>query len=311
MSEHDHKKELARLQEQVRTLEAERDLLAFILDAIPDYVAYVDSDLVYRFCNAVYSSESGMPLETFIGQHVTEFVGKEGLNRIRPHVDRVLRGEAVTYDDRIDYRFKSQQDVEVFYTPHLSPDDFVKGFSVYVRNITTQRRAEETLRRQAQYDPLTNIPNRILFNKRLEQAISRADRIDSRLAILFIDLDGFKQVNDEMGHEVGDQVLREVAGTFVEHLRGNDTLARIGGDEFVLLVEDLESEHQAKRLADKLIESVSRLDIPVLRRVRIGSSIGIALYPDHADNATELLIRADEGMYEAKRQGKNRYFFVG
>jgi diguanylate cyclase (GGDEF)-like protein len=225
-------------------------------------------------------------------------------------VDRVLQGQLVTYDDRIDYRYKTKQDVEVRYTPHKAPDDSLKGFSVYVRNITAQRRAEETLLRQAQYDPLTNLPNRIFFNKRLEQALKRAKRMNGRFAILFIDLDGFKQVNDEMGHEVGDQVLRDVAGTFVEHLRGNDTLARIGGDEFVLLVEDLQAENQVESLANKLIDAVTLLDTPALNRVKIGSSIGIALYPDHAENANELLIRADEGMYEAKRQGKNRYYRI-
>ena len=303
--------EIARLNNQLTALEAERDRLAFILDSIPDYVSYVDTDLTYRFCNKVYSTESGQPIDTFIGKHVVAYVGKQGLAKIQPHVDRVLRGVNVSYDDHIDYRYQTQQDVEVRYTPHKYPDNSVQGFSVYVRNITAQRRAEEMLLRQAQHDPLTDLPNRTLFNKRLAQAMSRAKRINGRLAIMFIDLDGFKQVNDEMGHEVGDQVLQDVADTLVEHLRVNDTLARIGGDEFVLLVEDLQGERQVECLANKLIDSVAMLETPALNQMKIGSSIGIALYPDHAENASELLNRADEGMYEAKRQGKNRYFLIG
>ena len=97
--------------------------------------------------------------------------------KIQPHVERVLKGELVTYEDRIDYRYLAQQDVQVQYTPHQSKEGAVKGFSVYVRNITAQRRAEGMLRQQAQHDPMTALPNRILFNERLDQAIGRANRI--------------------------------------------------------------------------------------------------------------------------------------
>lgn len=300
-----------RLRERLAALEAERDRLDFILDSIPEYVAYVDANLVYRFCNRIYETETGRPRADFIGKHVVEFMSEQGLAQIRPHLDQVLRGEAVTYQSRVDYRFLAQQDVEVRYTPRRARTGEVIGFSVYVRNITKQRRAEETLRRQAQHDPLTDLPNRMLFDKHLAQAIGRAKRSSGRLALLFIDLDGFKQVNDRRGHEVGDQVLREVAETLRRILRRDDTLARFGGDEFVLLAENIEDAAQAEKLADKVIDRVGRLESPALGDLRIGASVGIAFYPDHAGDAREILARADAAMYIAKRRGKRGYHLHG
>ena len=304
-------KEVEQLRKQLVDLQAENELMAFILDSIPDYVSYVDADLTYQLCNRKYEIEKGMTREKFLGKHVIEFVGKQGFARIQPHVDRVLKGELVTYDDHIDYKYLAEQDVQVQYAPQQSEDGAVIGFSVYVRNITAQHRAEEMLRRQAQHDPLTDLPNRILFNARLEQAIGRADRISGQLAVLFIDLDGFKQVNDAFGHEAGDQVLKDVANKLIENVRRSDTLARIGGDEFVLLIEDFQSLEQVRSLADKVVESISSLHTPVLQKVRISASIGISLYPDHGIDSRTLLVRADEAMYEAKRQGKHRYFLYG
>lgn len=282
--------------------------MAFILDSIPDFVAYVDAGLVYRVCNDAYSKESGQPKEAFVGKHVIEYLGEQGLAKVQPHVSQVLRGEFVSYEDRVDYRYTAEQEVVVNYSPHLGQDGSVKGFSVYVRNVTAQRRAEEVLRREAQYDPLTSLPNRVLFNKRLEQAISRARRISCGLAVLFIDLDGFKQINDQFGHDVGDDALRDVAGALSRHIRLDDTLARVGGDEFVLLLEDKTNEVAIEALARKVIGSVSSMATPAIRQAQIGASVGIAFFPDHASTARELMIRADEAMYMAKRRGKNRYY---
>lgn len=303
--------EIDRLRKRLAALQAENDVMAFILDSIPDYVSYVNADITYQLCNRKYEIETGRTREAFLGKHVVEFMGEQGFAKIQRHVERVLKGELVTYKDRIDYRYLKQQDAQVQYAPHRSKEGAVIGFSVYVRNITAQHRAEEMLRRQAQHDPLTDLPNRILFNERLEQAIGRANRIGSQLAVLFIDLDRFKQVNDVFGHQVGDQVLRDVARNLSQILRSNDTLARIGGDEFVLLIEDLQDLEQVKILADKMIESILNMRTPALQKINISASIGIALYPDHGSDTRVLLVRADEAMYEAKRQGKGCYFLYG
>lgn len=303
--------EIIDLRKQLKTLAAERDVLAFTLDTIPEYVSYVDANLLYQVCNHKYEIETGRTCEEFVGKHVIEFIGENAFSNIQPYVERVLKGELVTYEDQIVYKHLGQQDVEVQYAPHFSKEGIVIGFSVYVNNITAQRRAEEYLRRQAQHDPLTDLPNRLLFNERLEQAVSRAKRTKKRVALLFIDLDGFKTVNDKFGHDVGDQVLLDVACCLKQNLRCNDTLARFGGDEFMLLIDDIDTLDHVKILAEKLVTSISEISTPTPDILKIGASIGIALYPDHSSDIKELFTQSDEAMYKVKNQGKCGYFIYG
>ena len=124
---------------------------------------------------------------------------------------------------------------------------------------------------------------------------------------MFIDIDRFKQVNDKHGHDVGDQVLHDIANYLKQNLRQNDTLARYGGDEFVLLVDELQSQQQISILADKMIKTISTMHSAALQDIEIGASIGIAIYPDHGDNPQDLLVRADKAMYKVKNQGKGGY----
>ena len=299
------------LQQQLTALKTERDVMSFMLDSIPEFVSYINVDLTYRFCNRKYELETDILCSELLGKHVTEFIGNEAFVRIQQYLQRVLDGESVTYEDRIHYKHLKEQDVEVQYVPHHSKDGDIIGFFAYVHNITKQRRAEEVLRRQAWHCPLTDLPNRILLKDCLESAIGGAIRKKSRVGLLFTDLDGFKRVNDMRGHDVGDQVLRDVAENLIKIIRCNDTLSRFGGDEFVLLVDDIQSEDQLVKLAEKIVTSISNLQTLALHEVKIGASIGIACYPDHCSNAQELLLRADEAMYEAKRRGKSGYFLYG
>jgi len=303
--------EIIELRKQLKKLKSERDILAFTLDSIPEFASYVNADLVYQFCNHKYETETDRTREEFLGKHVVEFVGEKSFKKIQPYVERVLSGEVVTYENSMNYKHMLNQDVKVQYIPHYSKDNIVIGFSVYVQNITAQLRAEEGLRRQAQHDPLTDLPNRILFNELLEKAVCRAQRKNSQVAVLFIDLDGFKNVNDKLGHDAGDQVLLEVADYLKQHLRCNDTLARFGGDEFMILIDDVESILELKGLADKVVISISEMSSPALQSLKIGASVGIALYPDHSDDIKTLLSLADEAMYQVKHHGKSGYFIYG
>ena len=259
------------LQQQLMVLEAERDVLAFILDSIPEFVSYVNADLTYRVCNRKYEIETDISRREILGKHVTEFIGNEAFVRIQQYVQRVLNGESVTYEDRINYKYLKDQDVEVQYIPHYSKEGDIIGFAAYVHNITKQRRAEEVLRHQAQHCPLTGLPNRILLNEYLEKTIGGASRRKSRVGLLFIDLDEFKQVNDVLGHDVGDQVLRDVTDNLIKIVRCNDTLARFGGDEFVLVVDDIQSQDQLISLAEKIVASISNLHTPALQSSRYHS----------------------------------------
>lgn len=164
----------------------------------------------------------------------------------------------------------------------------------------------QKIRRQAMLDTLTGLPNRPMFFNRLSKELSQARRNDRQVALLFVDLDGFKLINDEFGHEAGDVVLKTVAARWLAIVRESDTVARLGGDEFAVIIGDLDDPSHAVRVAEKLIAALQR-DIPLLGEVhcRVGCSIGISIYPKSATEIDSLLAAADTAMYESKSRGKN------
>lgn len=172
-------------------------------------------------------------------------------------------------------------------------------------DITDRKFMEEKIQHLAYHDPLTDLPNRILFQDRMRQAITMAERHQHPLALLFIDLDNFKPVNDTYGHDVGDAVLRDSAKRIRSCLRKPDSVARFGGDEFVVLLHEVRNEEDALKVAQKIRES---LLCPLTidgRVIQVGASIGVALYPTHSSNENELLNCADVAMYDAKNRGRN------
>jgi diguanylate cyclase (GGDEF)-like protein/PAS domain S-box-containing protein len=175
-----------------------------------------------------------------------------------------------------------------------------------IRDITRRRQSEEVVRRQAWYDSLTGLPNRILFLDRLEHALLQAKREGRRVAVLFLDLDRFKMVNDSLGHGIGDQLLQTAAGRLQSLLRKADTVARLGGDEFTVLLEDAALGDDAQTVARKIVESLSQPFQLGTQEVHIGTSVGIAYYPDHAGEAERLLKLADMAMYRAKKNGRGQ-----
>jgi diguanylate cyclase (GGDEF)-like protein/PAS domain S-box-containing protein len=176
-------------------------------------------------------------------------------------------------------------------------------------DITTEKENEERLYRLAHYDLLTELPNRMLFYDRLRQGLLRARRNRRRVAIMFLDLDGFKQVNDELGHPAGDELLRQVARRLTGVLRASDTVSRFGGDEFTVAIPDLAADEDVSRVAQKIIAAVAKPYYLGSHRAQVTTSIGIALYPDHGDEPDALITHADMAMYETKNAGKNNYRF--
>jgi diguanylate cyclase (GGDEF)-like protein/PAS domain S-box-containing protein len=179
-------------------------------------------------------------------------------------------------------------------------------------DITLARENEKKLQHLAYYDPLTDLPNRVLFQDRLNQALSRAERDGTLVALLFLDLDRFKGVNDTLGHKAGDRLLTETARRLKYCMRASDTVARLSGDEFTAIVPDLENGEGAIRVAQKLIDALAVPYFLEGREVFITTSIGIGLYPAHGETAEALLKAADQAMYQAKEHGRNNYqFFRG
>jgi len=169
--------------------------------------------------------------------------------------------------------------------------------------------AEEALRFVATHDSLTGLPNRVMFSQRVEHAIHQAKRYGRRLAVLFIDLDRFKVINDTLGHEVGDTLLRDVSQRLLQNLRASDTVARLGGDEFVVLLEEVNAPVFIAGVARKLIDALTQGFALAGREYHISASIGVSTYPDDARSAAELLKNADIAMYRAKEQGRNTFEF--
>lgn len=187
--------------------------------------------------------------------------------------------------------------------------DKILNFVAILSDISEHKAREERLSQMAYRDPLTGLPNRTLLVDRLGQALVRAERDGNEVALMFIDLDEFKQVNDTMGHDVGDVLLREVAARLRDLVRGSDSVGRLGGDEFVVVLPDFKHEKGLAEVAEKIC---SRLSAPYLldgQTARVSASIGIALYPRDGVNAEELMNLADGAMYRAKRGGKNRFVF--
>jgi diguanylate cyclase (GGDEF)-like protein/PAS domain S-box-containing protein len=190
---------------------------------------------------------------------------------------------------------------------NLLDDPTVEGLIVSAHDISQLRAARDALERLATRDPLTGLPNRTLILERVEQMLARAHRLGSPAALLFVDVDHFKNVNDSLGHRVGDEVLRQVAARFVSALRGSDTIGRLGGDEFVVLVEDTTSEDSAEAVADRLLLAFAQPFYMVneMRPHSVSASIGIAV-GEYA-SAEDLVADADIALYEAKAAGRNRY----
>jgi diguanylate cyclase (GGDEF)-like protein/PAS domain S-box-containing protein len=173
------------------------------------------------------------------------------------------------------------------------------------------RMSEEKIRRLAHYDGLTSLPNRFLFDEYLDLALQNAQRNAGRFAVFFIDLDRFKEINDTLGHSAGDTVLREIASRLRNCLRHTDKIARMGGDEFYVLIEELSDARYAADIAQKLLEAASGPVCIESQSCQLSASIGIAIYPENGDDAETLLKTADSAMYRAKERGKNTFRFSG
>lgn len=201
-------------------------------------------------------------------------------------------------------------------TPFYDTDDNVLGVLGVSRDITEQKKTEETLRQQerslrhlAHHDPLTGLPNRLLFIDRLTQSIEKAHRMNTGLAVLFIDLDHFKEINDSLGHSIGDQLLKAVSLRLQGSVRKEDTVARLGGDEFTIIIEQLHDAMAASLLAEKILEAFwAPLQIQS-QDLSITASIGISLYPADGKDTETLLRNADAAMYQAKYEGRNAFRF--
>lgn len=225
---------------------------------------------------------------------------------------RLLNGEVgvVKFEKR--YLHKDGNCVWAEVNVALERDTFGEPlfFISMAEDISERKRSEDIIRHQASFDSLTDLPNRTLFIDRLSKELFNAKRKDKCVALIYLDLDGFKRVNDEYGHDAGDTVLKTVAKRWLARVRETDTIARLGGDEFAIILGELDTPGEAAAIARKLIETlVPEIPLPKGQKCKIGVSMGIGIYPDNAIEMDSLIAAADSAMYESKANGKNTYTF--
>jgi diguanylate cyclase (GGDEF)-like protein len=211
----------------------------------------------------------------------------------------------------VQFKNGEQRCIEVKLVPHPAEQGEIPGCYSMAIDITEEKQAEERIRHVAHHDSLTGLPNRLLFNDRLGQAIRLARRDARQFALLYLDLDKLKPVNDTLGHDAGDQLLKNVGERIHEQVRESDTVARVGGDEFAVILRDISSRQDAAAVAQKIIAALTapfRLGNHP-QAVEIGTSIGIAVYPGDAQDHVTLIKIADAAMYSAKTRGSCFRFF--
>jgi diguanylate cyclase (GGDEF)-like protein/PAS domain S-box-containing protein len=237
----------------------------------------------------------------------TELTHPEDLEVDLAQFRRLMSGEIERYS--MDKRFihKAGNIVYTYLTVSCKrkPDGTVDYVIASLEDITERKKSEQVVQHMAHYDGLTGLPNRALFTDRLQQALAKAHREKARMALLFIDLDKFKPVNDELGHHVGDLLLEEAAKRMQTCVRESDTVGRIGGDEFLVLLPVIEVAQDALLVAEKIREALIQPFSLVGLCLNISASVGIAVYPDHGENEKQLMKNADAAMYLAKEAGRN------
>lgn len=298
--------------ERDRTMQALRvrnEQLQMVMDAMPFSIAYADKNMRYVAVNRRFEEFFKQQRENVIGRHTWEVIGRPLFDSIKPYMDQVMEGREVKYErDRVEENGRTQH-FEVHYLPQTGEDGSVVGHFGILHDITERKRDEAMLQFLANHDQLTQLPNRNQFTQKLHEALARASRYEHRVALLFVDLDRFKNVNDTLGHESGDILLIAVAGRFRETLRGTDTLARLGGDEFTVVLEEVEGPSQAAASAQRLLNTLAQPFHVQGHELFIGASIGISIFPEDGGDATTLLRNADIAMYRSKDLGRNIFQF--
>ena len=285
-------------------------LYANVFENTHDGILITDSDKNILAVNKSFTEITGYTTDEVIGHDPRFFRNSHSENKFRSAMRKQLYATGY-WQGEIWNRRKNGEKYPVWQTINvISSKGKIKHYISIFSNISALKKTEKELSTLAHYDPLTKLPNRVLLRTRLTHAIEQAHRHHHKLAVLFLDLDRFKNVNDSLGHPAGDQLLTQVTERLSTRVREGDTLARVGGDEFILILDQIAKPSDAASVAEDMIQTLSSpFKLFDTHEIFIGVSIGIAFYPDDGDEAYELVKYADTAMYQAKKAGRNAYHF--
>lgn len=293
--------DITKRKQDEEALKQSEEKLKSILNTMPDYCYIVSKNFKIEFMNKAM-------IERF-GDHIGKICYKVFFNKKSPcpwdKFKEIQKGKTVKWEH---YYPNWGSTFEIIDSPIKNKDETIFKLSIG-RDISAHKQTEKELTYLATYDILTGFPNRTLFNDRLTLAIAKAQRSQKKLAVMLFDLDKFKEVNDTMGHRAGDKLLKVVSKRIEDLFRKSDTIARMGGDEFLLLLLEISQIEDATKIAQKIIDSFKSPFTIDHQKIHITTSIGIVLYPQDGEDADTLIKNADIAMYQAKKEGRNNYQF--
>ncbi|WP_299981081.1 EAL domain-containing protein [uncultured Pseudoteredinibacter sp.] len=281
-----------------------------VFSSLDEAIVIFDPEMKIRLVNRAYERISGYDHDELINKdiHSTEFLGRNQqlLYTITESMETVGSWVGEINGRRKDGVYYT---VQVQITTSKDSRGYIENYIAVLSDITSKKHAEKTIHIQANYDSLTGLPNRQLFNDRLDQAIRISKRKNKKFAVVFMDIDMFKSINDSLGHSWGDVLLAEVSFRLKRALRASDTIARFGGDEFTFIVDPIEKVSDAIVVLDQIVKTMHEPFTLQSNRVFVTSSLGVALYPDDGLDREQLIAHADQAMYSAKNLGRDQYQF--
>ena len=285
------------------------DLATEIMSNAAEGVVVCDREMKCRVWNHFMENLTGVRADQVLGKPAVDFFPAFGEQSIQEILTRVLNGETISIGETayVASGTEKQGWISASYRPQIDGNGHVTGVIGRVLDLSDRKRTEQQMEYQAYHDALTGLANRRLFQEHLTLALALAARKRRPVAVLFLDLDHFKVVNDSLGHTLGDALLREIATRLRSSVREGDVVARVGGDEFTIVLQELEKKEDAAAMAQRVLRIVAEpIDVDG-QRLYVTTSIGIAVHPDDGEDAETLLKNADNAMYRAKAVGRNTY----
>lgn len=293
-----------------QALEASEGRFKALTESAMDIVTVLDANGIILYQSPSVTHLLGHDPRDMIGRSQFDIIHRDDVESVRDMFhELILRGEMAQ-----PIEFRAMTKAGVWRTLESIGKNClaiaaVGGIIVNTRDVTERKAIQQRLQHLAYHDALTELPNRSLMQDRISKAIARADRSIKRFAVMYIDIDNFKNINDSLGHDAGDELLRQVARRLTDSVRAHDTIARQGGDEFIVLLDQLDGHQGATRVAQKILDALRRAFSVGSVEQHVSGSIGIALFPDDGDDAPTLLKNADTAMFHGKSLGKNTYQF--